>query len=66
MTSEMGKSSWANIGYFLYQLDPEVRRLERLHMKILKKKLSTIFNQACLDNDLLPRYIYIIYIYCCV
>ncbi len=58
MTSEMVKSAWANIGFFLYQLDPEVRRLvrrlERLHLKILKKKQSTVFNETCLDNDLLP------------
>ena len=56
----------ANIGFFLYQLDPDirrlVRRLERLHFKILKKKQSAVFNQTSLDNDLLPKYIYI-YIY---
>ena len=39
MTSEMVESTWATIGYFLYQLDPDirrvVRRLEYLHLKIL-------------------------------
>ena len=29
MTSEMIKSAWANIGFFLYQLNPEVRRQKR-------------------------------------
>ena len=66
MTSEMVKSAWANIGFFLYQLDPEVRRrvrrLEPLHLKILKKKQSTVFNQTCLDYDLLPTYTTYIYI----
>ena len=37
LTNEMIESAWANIGFFLYQLDPElrrlVRRLERLHLK---------------------------------
>ena len=41
----------ADLGFF-YQLDPEVRRLERslerLHLKILDKKQSTLFNQTCL------------------
>ena len=42
MTSEMIESAWANIGFFLYQLDLEVRRLARrfecLYLKILKKE----------------------------
>ena len=46
-----------NIGFILYQINPEVRklvrRLERLHLNILKKKQFTVFNQP---------YIYI-YIY---
>ena len=45
---QQNESAWANIGFFLYQLDPNVRRLvrrlERLHLKILKKKESTVFN----------------------
>ena len=45
MTSESVESAWANIGFFLYQLDPEVRRLESLPLKILKKK-----QYASLDN----------------
>ena len=52
-----GRKRLANIGFFLYQLDPEerrlVRRLELLHLKNLKKKQSVVFNQT---------YIYI-YIY---
>ena len=38
MTSEMVESSWASIGYFLYQLNPDIKRLECLHLKILKKE----------------------------
>ena len=38
MTSEIVYSAWANIDFLLYQLDPEVRRLEHLNLKILKKK----------------------------
>ena len=51
MTSEMVKSAWASIGYFLYYLDPDIqriaRRLEHLHLKILKKKQSEVFNHSC-------------------
>ena len=60
MTTKMMESTWANIGFFLYQHDPDIRRLVRrlecLYLKILKKKQSTVFNQTCLDNDLLPKY----------
>ena len=60
ITSEMLESAWANIRFFRYQIDPElrrlVRRLERLHLMILKKKQSVVFNQICLDNNLLPKY----------
>ena len=59
MTSNMVESAWANVGFFLYQLDPEVRRLVRrlecFHLKILKKKQSTVFNQTSLS-----LYIYIV------
>ena len=67
MTSKMVESAWAAIGFFLYQLDPEVRRLvrrvEHLHLKIIfkKKKQSSVFYQTCLDNDLLPKYTTYIY-----
>ena len=60
MTSEMVKSAWANIGFFLHHLDPEiqriVRRLEHLHLKIIKKKQSVVFNRTSLS---LYIYIYI-------
>ena len=59
----MVESAWANIGFCLYQFDPEVRRrvgrLECLYLKILKKKQSAVFNQTCLDN----KYTIYIYIY---
>ena len=56
MTSEMAKSACTYIGFFHYQLDPDMRRLERLHLMILKRKQSVVFNQICSDTDLLPKY----------
>ena len=82
MTNEMVESAWDNIGFFLYQLDPEVKKLlrfERLHLKIFKKKQSTVFNQTCLyiyiyththththTHIYIYIYIYIIYVCVCV
>ena len=54
---------------FLHHPDLDVRkiiRLERLHLKILKRKYSLASNRTCLNNGWLPSYtnIYIyIYIY---
>ena len=52
---------WARMGYFLHHLDPDIRKmirkLERLHLKILKRKLSLHLRQ-----NMLKWYIYI-YIY---
>ena len=46
----MVESPWANKGFFLYKIDPEIRRqirrLERLHLKILKKKQSSVFKTS--------------------
>ena len=54
-----GRKCLAYLGYFLHQLEPDIRRLvrrrERLHSKIKKKKQSVVYNQMGL-------YIYI-YIY---
>ena len=63
MTTEMVESVWANMGYFLHHLDPNIREIrkkqKRLHLKILKMKQSMVFYWKRLDNDLLPKYIYI-------
>ena len=53
------RKRWAWMGYILHNLDSDIRkitRLERLHLKILKRKQSAVFNWICLDNDLLPKY----------
>ena len=60
MTSEMDKSASADMGYFLHYLNPDIRkitkRLEHIHLKILKKKYYLVFNQTCLGIYI---YIYI-------
>ena len=63
MTGEMFESVWVNIGFFLHHPDPKLRRIvkrrERLHLEIIKKTQSMVFNRTCLDNILLHIYIYI-------
>ena len=44
MACKMVKSALLNIGYFLYQLDPDMRRLECLHLKNSKKKQTAVFD----------------------
>ena len=55
-----GQKLLGSIEYFLHHLNPDIRkitrRLKHFHLKILKKKQSAIFNQTCLDNNLLPKY----------
>ena len=46
MTCEIVESASASIEYFLFQLDPDIRRLERPYLKISKKKQSAVFNQT--------------------
>ena len=41
MINEMVENAWANIGYFLWKFDSDIRRLVR-GLNISKKKLSGI------------------------
>ena len=47
MTSEIVESAAVSIEYFLYQLDPDIKRLvrryERLRLKIKKKQTIYVF-----------------------
>ena len=47
MTSEMIESAWTSRGYFLFQLDPDIRlerRLEYLYLKIKKNKNNPTYS----------------------
>ena len=51
-TSKMVESTWSSMESFLHHLDPDIRkitkRLERHHLKILKRRQSAIIKQTCL------------------
>ena len=60
-TEEAFESARADsMGSILFQLDPNIRkrarRLEKIQIKIMKNKCSVLFNNTCLQNNLLPKY----------
>ena len=66
MAYERSESIWDNFGKFIYQLQPKtktlVRKLERILIELYRQNASLLINQTCLNEGLLPNYIYI-YIY---
>ena len=77
MAYKRSESAQDNFGKFIHQFQPEtktlIRKLERILMKFYKRNVSSLSNQTCLNERLLPNhthththiYIYIyIYIYC--
>ena len=55
-----------NYGQYLNQFPPNtikvIREFERIQKKICGHKMSMMFNEICIDEEMLPIYIYI-YIY---
>ena len=51
-----------NFGKFIYRLQSKtktlVRKLERILIKLYRQNMSLLFNQTCLNEGLLPNYIY--------
>ena len=62
MAYEVSESAQDNFGKFIYQLQPKtktlVRKLERILIKSYKQNVSLLFNQRCLNEGQLPKYIY--------
>ena len=57
-----------NYGQYLNQFPPNtikvIREFERIQKKICKHKMSIMFHEICINEEMLPKYIYIyIYIY---
>ena len=51
-----------NYGRFINQFPPNIIRsigqFERINKKICKQKISIMFNQICINEEMLPKYIY--------
>ena len=44
-----------------------IREFERIQKRICRHKMSIMFNEICINEEMLPKYTYIyIYIYVCV
>ena len=60
---EMSESAWDNFSKFIHQFQREtktlIRKHERISMKLYGQNLSSLFDQTCLNERLLPNYIYI-------
>ena len=58
-----------NYGQYLNQSPPNtikvIREFERIQKKICRHKVSIMFNEICINEEMLPKYTYI-YIYVCV
>ena len=59
-----------NYGQYLNQFPPNtikvIREFERIQKKICRHKMSIMFNEICINEEMLPKYTYIyIYIYSC-
>ena len=57
-----------NYGQYINQFPPNtikvIREFERIQKKICRHKMSIMFNEICINEEMLPKYTYIyIYIY---
>ena len=60
-----------NYGQYINQFPPNtikvIQEFERIQKKIRRHKMSIMFNEICINEEMLPKYTYIyIYIYICV
>ena len=63
MAYEKSESARNNFGKFIHQFQSEtktlIKKLERILIKLYRQNVSLLFNQTCLNERLLPNYIYI-------
>ena len=66
MAYEGSESARNNFGKFIHQFQPEtkrlIRKLERILIKLYRQNVCLLFNETCLNERLLPIYIYILFI----
>ena len=65
MAQSRAESTWEinNYGKYINQFPPNtiksIRQYERINKKICRQKMSIIFNEICINEKMLPVYIYI-------
>ena len=76
MAQSWAESTWDtyNYGQYINQFPPNrikvIREFERIQKKICRHKMSIMFNEICINEEMLPKYTYVcmyiyIYIYIC-
>ena len=59
MAYERSESARDNFGKFIHQFQTEtktlIRKLERILIKLYRQNVSLLFNQTCLNEQLLPN-----------
>ena len=69
MAYEGSESVQDNFGKFIHQFQPErktlIKKLERILIELYRQNVSLLFYETCLNERLLPNYLYI-YIYIAV
>ena len=72
MVQSRAESTWEinnygkGINQFQRNTIKAIRQYERINKKICRQKISVIFNEICINEEMLPKYTYIyihIYIY---
>ena len=64
MVQSWAESTWeiTNYGKYINQFPPNIiksiRQYERINKKICRQKISIIFNGICINEEMLPIYIY--------
>ena len=64
MNQSRAESSWGiyNYGQYINQFPPNtikvIREFERIQKRICKHKMSIMFNEICINEEMLPKYTY--------
>ena len=60
MAYERFESAWDNFGKFIPQFQPKtktlIRKFERILIELYRQNVSSLFNQTCLNERMLPNY----------
>ena len=58
-----------NYGQYISQFPPNtikvIQEFERIQKKICRHKMSIMFNEICINEEMLPKYTYIHTVYAC-
>ena len=56
LTKYLGKKQLWKIHQFLPNIIKSIRQYERINKKICKQKMSIMFKEICINEEMLPKY----------